>query len=179
MTDHEILIHIRAGDQQVLEKVYVQHREPFISWLKKQYNCSKEEGQEIYQVTFYIFYENVLTGKLQYLTSSIKTYLFGIGKYKILEHIRVESKKAYEIREEYFQMEEEQTFPDLDQENMIISALRTLGDPCKKLLELVYYENRSMEDIAHALNYKNPDTAKNQKYKCMQRLKKLVMTTNV
>jgi hypothetical protein len=38
----------------------------------------------------------------------------------------------------------------------------------------MYYHNCSIEDITKKFGYKNADTAKNQKYKCMQRLKKIV-----
>ena len=40
--------------------------------------------------------------------------------------------------------------------------------------ELMYYQKWSMKDIAEKFGFKNADTTKNQKYKCMQRLKKLV-----
>ena len=49
-----------------------------------------------------------------------------------------------------------------------------LGDPCHTLLDLFYYQKKSMEDITIELNYKNSDSAKNQKYKCLERLRKLV-----
>jgi RNA polymerase sigma-70 factor (ECF subfamily) len=57
---------------------------------------------------------------------------------------------------------------------LVSRCFNQLGDPCHSLLDLFYYHKNSMEEIALALNYKNPETAKNQKYKCMERLRKLV-----
>lgn len=52
-------------------------------------------------------------------------------------------------------------------------ALEMLGDPCRSLLHLYYYQNLNMEDITTLLGYKNTDTTKNQKYKCLKRLQNL------
>jgi len=52
-------------------------------------------------------------------------------------------------------------------------ALNSLGEPCKSLLEAFYIEKKSMDQIALLFGYTNADNAKNQKYKCLMRLKKL------
>ena len=52
-------------------------------------------------------------------------------------------------------------------------ALNSLGEPCKSLLEAFYMEKKSMDQIALIFGYTNADNAKNQKYKCLMRLKKL------
>jgi len=48
-----------------------------------------------------------------------------------------------------------------------------LGDACQQILRLFYFMKKSMEEITGIMGYKNADTVKNQKYKCMQRLKKV------
>ena len=53
------------------------------------------------------------------------------------------------------------------------ACLEKLGDPCKRLLLLYYKEGLSMQQIADQLGYKNSDTAKNQKCKCIVRLRNL------
>jgi predicted DNA-binding protein YlxM (UPF0122 family) len=52
-------------------------------------------------------------------------------------------------------------------------ALEGLGEPCKSIIEDFYIADLSMEEISVKFNYTNADNAKNQKYKCLQRLKKL------
>ena len=53
------------------------------------------------------------------------------------------------------------------------SALGMLGEPCKTIIEDFYIHNRSMQEICEKFGYTNADNAKTQKYKCLQRLKKL------
>ena len=52
-------------------------------------------------------------------------------------------------------------------------GLEKLGEPGRTILELYYYHGKSMEEIAELLHYKNSATAKNIKYKCLLRLKKI------
>ena len=52
-------------------------------------------------------------------------------------------------------------------------SLLSLGEPCKSLIEAYYLQKKSMTDIAGSFGYTNADNAKNQKYKCLMRLKKL------
>lgn len=58
------------------------------------------------------------------------------------------------------------------------SSLQELGEPCKTLIEDFYVQQLSMDQIAEKFGYTNSDNAKNQKYKCLQRLKKLFFDTN-
>ena len=52
-------------------------------------------------------------------------------------------------------------------------SLVDLGEPCKTLIEDFYINRLSMEEISEKFGYTNADNAKNQKYKCLQRLKRL------
>jgi len=64
-----------------------------------------------------------------------------------------------------------------DQQNrdfqLMEKALSSLGEPCKSLLEAFYLQKKNMSDIASGFGYTNSDNAKNQKYKCLMRLKKI------
>ncbi|WP_354004774.1 sigma-70 family RNA polymerase sigma factor [Olivibacter sp. 47] len=57
--------------------------------------------------------------------------------------------------------------------SMMEDALKKLGEPCKTIIEDFYIRNLTMQDICEKFGYTNTDNAKNQKYKCLQRLKKL------
>jgi hypothetical protein len=56
---------------------------------------------------------------------------------------------------------------------MMEKAMNNLGEPCKSLLEAFYIQKRNMQDIAAGFGYTNAENAKNQKYKCLVRLKRL------
>ena len=56
---------------------------------------------------------------------------------------------------------------------MMNNALNSLGEPCKGLLEGYYIHKKGMQELAQEFGYTNADNAKNQKYKCLMRLKKI------
>jgi hypothetical protein len=48
-----------------------------------------------------------------------------------------------------------------------------MGEPCKGILNAFYLENKSMTEIATHFGYTNAENAKTQKYKCLNRIRKL------
>jgi hypothetical protein len=48
-----------------------------------------------------------------------------------------------------------------------------LGEPCRGIIKDFYVDHLNMIEIADKYGYTNADNAKNQKYKCLQRLKKI------
>lgn len=177
MNGNSAISKIKEEGNEALGKIYIEYRDEFISWLIKQYRCDFETAKDIYQLAIIIFYDNVRLGKLTELRSNLKTYLFAIGKNKYYEHLKKNSKfiptedfhtesasNGEEIQEK---QEKEIQLEQLDE------SLTALGDPCKTLLKLFYYEKKSMDEITKILDYKNRETTKNQKYKCLNRLRKI------
>ena len=80
---------------------------------------------------------------------------------------------------ETFHGVEEEIIDFEDRENSFLlmkKALENLGEPCRSILEDFYIKDLNMEDIRLKFGYTNSDNAKNQKYKCLQRLKKIFFT---
>jgi RNA polymerase sigma-70 factor (ECF subfamily) len=178
MDSHSLIYNIKNKDgEKELKKVYSLYRNEFILWAMRNYTCTNEEAQDIFQQVVVIFYENIKTGRLTEITNTVKTYLFSIGKNKILELLRKRKRSMsaeisdYFIDTNIFYGEgDDYSIKELD---MVTNCLNKLGDPCKALLVHCFYHNHSMTEISDLLDYKNSDTAKNMKYKCIQRLKKL------
>lgn len=57
--------------------------------------------------------------------------------------------------------------------NRLFQYVDRLGDPCRQLL-LLWAEGHSFEEIARLMGYKDADSARQQKYKCLERLKKTI-----
>jgi RNA polymerase sigma factor (sigma-70 family) len=178
MTDDELVHLVRSGDVAGLSFVYEKYRKEFISWVRKFSGCSLEDAQEYYQATTVILYENIISMKVSTLQSSLKTYLFGIGKNLTYQHHR-KQRRLERAKAEY--MIEAQVAGDTTQAlqtehdlQLVSRCLSTIGEPCRQLLDFFYFSKKSMEEISSAMGYKNPETAKNQKYKCMERLRRLV-----
>jgi len=178
MSDAQLLHLVRSGDPSGLSFVYEKFRKEFINWVRRFGNCGIDEAGEFYQGTILIFYENVMNGKLSELQSSLKTYLFGIGKNLVMQEYR-KNMRGERLKAEYMlRAHIADTAQELAAEEadllLVHRCFERIGESCAKLLELFYFHQKSMEEISQTLGYKNPETAKNQKYKCMERLRKLV-----
>jgi RNA polymerase sigma-70 factor (ECF subfamily) len=181
MSDNQLIERIRQGGQSELALIYEQFREEFLRWIIRENQCSDDDSKDIYQLSILIFYDNVKTGKLEHLTSSIKTYLFAVGRNVAKENMR-KARRTTPINQEKWLKEylvDEQEAPIDDTVFEVArKALGELGQPCRQLIELFYYEKKSMEEISLVMSYKNAETAKNQKCKCMARLRKLFEQEN-
>lgn len=161
-----------------MRELYKLYRDPCILWLQKEFQCTEDEGVDIFQVSVVILYDNVMVGKLQTLTSSINTYLLGIAKNKALELLKAKNKEGKKVKIDawidYLRNEDEDLFMEWETKiEASTLALESMGDPCKSLLTYYYYASMRMEEITTLMGYKNADTTKNQKYKCLKRLQKL------
>lgn len=176
----KILSAHRKGEEMKLEKcveeAYNSYRSSFLGWAQKIYNLPTYYAAEVYQKTMIIFYSNIKDEKLQTLTSGLRTYIFGIGKRVISELRREDSgSDTYdEIPPEverldisYLERENKQ-----HQHQIVEAFLAKLNDKCRRILELYYFHNFSMEAIAENFNYNGVDVAKKSKYECLKRLRK-------
>lgn len=175
MSHNEILKRIRNGGQQELALIYEKYRAEFLYWIARSFPASMEDSKDIYQFAILAFYENIRSGKLQHLISSVKTYLFSIGKNIAREYLRKAGRlKALRQRPapEYVPDDHDHQHEEYLHE-AARKAVARLEEPRRKLIELYYFEKKSMAEISTLLDYKNADTAKNQKCKSMTRLRQL------
>jgi RNA polymerase sigma-70 factor (ECF subfamily) len=185
---------IRAFQQQnerVIQRFYHAHRPKFTNWLKGRFQIVAEDDcLEIYQRSFTVLYLNIKRGKLNELEATLETYLFGIGKMILKEWWR--EKK---IDQQFSDMDDKdiaanEKEPDLndlvlfgnDSNNpldpalseRLVNGLNELGEPCRTILKLYYWERNSMEAIANKTGYKNEQGAKKKKYLCLVKLREIM-----
>jgi RNA polymerase sigma factor (sigma-70 family) len=168
------IANIRAEGKEALADLYKSHRSAFLNWVTK-FGCTRDEAKDAYQAAVLALYENIVSGKLTVLNSGVKTYLFAIGRNKILEMKRATGKLlgTEGLENSLPDVPEEEGLGDPQQLKRVALCLEKLGEPCATLLKEFYYHCRSLEEIARQLDYKTTDSAKNQKYKCLARLRKL------
>jgi len=166
---------IKSDPDKSLATLYHEYQNQGVNWIISSFGLSKDEAEEVFQTSLVLLYDNVVTGKLTELTANIKTYLFAIIKNKIIHLNRCKNRfSAYDAKELLSGVIDEE-YEELSQEDLLKASksMTRLGEPCKTLLELSYYQELSMEEISNLMGYKNADTTKNLKYKCLKRLQKI------
>ncbi|MEL7426015.1 MAG: sigma-70 family RNA polymerase sigma factor [Bacteroidota bacterium] len=168
-----VLSAIRDGNESIVERIYRQHRPSFLAWARRHYPLAEEELMDVYQDAIIIMYQNVVEKKVTELRSTVSTYLFGIAKNLILKKLRQQKRTPLsldEIAEVAVAPQFMQRSDQDEQQYQMRQALNRLGKTCRQILELFYYYEFSLEVIAERLQYKNSNTVKAQKHRCMKQL---------
>ena len=175
-TDERALLEGLAGsDKKAVETIY-QENYNMVQSLIINNNGSADDAKDIFQETMIVLYEKVRSGTFE-LNCQIRTFVYSVSRRLWLKRLQQQNRYAApgDSMENVVAVEE-----DLDQHEqrntefeMMDKAINNLGEPCKSLLEAYYLQKQTMQVIAASFGYTNADNAKNQKYKCLMRLKKI------
>lgn len=172
-TDEQLLEGIRRGDTAAILQLYKMSYHSVEHFIV-QNSGSEADAQDIFQEALIVLCEKVSQPHFM-LTSSLNTLLYSICRRMWLKHLR-DSKRHLDVDDfqEFIPLEEEnEDWEAMEQQRRAMhQAMEELGSPCKELLKAYYFEHRSMQQIADLFGYTNAQNAKNQKYKCLQRLKR-------
>jgi RNA polymerase sigma factor (sigma-70 family) len=166
-----LLSALKSHDEHAIKYIYESYW-PINLKLLKLNNGDEEDAKDLYQESMLDLLEKLWSEDFV-LTCKISTYFYSICRNNWLYHTR--SKKRFiEIEDDVMPensneeiTEDEMKLPD-DEE--IKNAVMSLGDPCRSLLVGFYYDGLSMEQLALKLNYKSSKGAKQQKFRCKERL---------
>jgi len=175
LNEQALLKGLAQNDSKAVETLYKSHF-AMIQHFVTNNNGSFDDARDIFQEAMILLYEKVQLEHFA-LTCQIKTYLFSVCKNLWLKRLQQMGKYSTPLsaQEESISVEEDlDQFEKRDAAFAIMDrALNSLGEPCKSLLEGYYLNKKGMQELASQFGYTNADNAKNQKYKCLMRLKKL------
>jgi RNA polymerase sigma factor (sigma-70 family) len=178
VTDEQILewlatpTKVSAG----IESLYHQHLEGLSHFVMSN-GGSREEAADIFQEVMVTFVYNVQDGRFK-RESSIKTYLHAINRNLWFNELKRRGRAT--ARHEAYQglQDGEHALSDSlekkEARGQLMTIVDSLGETCKKILVLFYYEKKSMGEILSVLNYENEQVVRNKKYKCMKKLEELI-----
>jgi len=173
--EQDLLKGLALGDKQTIEIIYKDHYN-LIQSLILNNNGSADDAKDIFQEAMIVLYEKVRSGSFE-LNCQLKTYLYSVSKRLWLKKLSTNNhfvSTGVELEQSFPVEEEVEAHERRDAEfDMMEKAIASLGEPCKSLLEAYYLNKQNMQVIAAAFGYTNADNAKNQKYKCLVRLKKI------
>jgi len=146
---------------------------PKIKKMLLNFGASEDDAKDIFQEAILIV-SNKLEDPTFQLDAKISTYLYSVSRYVCKDHMAKKNKivsidQFHSLTEDIVEDHEakERQFERIDQ------ILNDLGEKCKQILIAYYHKKKSMKDIAKEFNYSTVGSAKNQKYKCLERAKKM------
>ncbi|MEI6140099.1 MAG: sigma-70 family RNA polymerase sigma factor [Mariniphaga sp.] len=174
--NEKIINGILSGSQMVFNELY-ENEFPKVVRLITKNSGSVDLAKDIFQDGLIILIEKVNRMELD-LMCSVVTYLYSICRLLWLEQLR-KRKKNISLDDSYSHSESDLTIIVHDTESPDIyeavnNEIEKLGKPCRQLLEGYYYRNMSWDEIASELGYKNAASARNQKYKYLEKIRSTI-----
>ena len=178
LPDDAIVAGILSNDlNDIIFYIYRQYAE-LISFNVVTMGGSLQDGEDIFQETVVTFIDLVRKGKFRG-ESSVKTFLVAVARNIWLNELK--RKKSGDQRAKIFETNrghiENDVLENLNQREkreQLLSLMDRLGDSCRKILTLFYYENLPFEEIIGKMGYETEQVARNKKYKCMRELSDLI-----
>jgi RNA polymerase sigma factor (sigma-70 family) len=174
-TDREVVLGILNNSEEALNKLYTGYFPMILQFILNN-NGDEDDAKDVYQEGIIVLYNKIKSGNFE-LSSKLKTYIYSVCRRIWLKKLSQQSKRSNDISdfEDVIAVETDvEHHEEKDQQfEKMQSTLLHLGEPCKTIIQDFYINNLSMQEICEKFGYTNADNAKTQKYKCLQRLKKL------
>lgn len=177
-------------DKNIIENIKKGRREKAIRFLYKEFpkvknliissGGTKEMAQEIFNDSLILLIEKIEHDNFK-LTSKLTTYLYGVNRFLMKNQLRKEKKNIELEWSNVIILNDDDLEYNYEKEakiQLLEKLLDKITEKCKAIIKLFYFEKQSMKQIANQLNFSSVNSAKTQKYKCLDNVSKLAKSTN-
>lgn len=178
--DSELVENLKAGQRmdESIKAIYRSHFES-LCWYVMNNSGSRQDAEDIFQEVVVNFIDMVQKDKFRG-ESTIKTFLFSLNRYTWLNELKRRGRamvreEKYERGQERVEMDTSHFIADREGKSEVLRIVGELGETCRKILLLFYYENMSMKEILDVTDYETEQVVRNKKYKCLKQLEQMIM----
>lgn len=177
--DSELVANLRSRQRmdETIRAIYRNHFDS-LSWYVMNNSGSRQDAEDVFQEMMVNFIDLVQKDKFRG-ESTVKTFLFSLNRHIWLNELKRRGRAL--AREEKFEKGQDRVeadtghmIADRESRQQVIKLVEELGDTCKKILLLFYYENLSMREILETMHYENEQVVRNKKYKCLKQLEQML-----
>ncbi|HEY6502981.1 MAG TPA: sigma-70 family RNA polymerase sigma factor [Chitinophagaceae bacterium] len=179
LSDEELVASLRSGKQvnDAIKSIYRTYFES-LSWHVINNSGSSQDAEDVFQEVVVNFIDLVQKDKFRG-ESTIKTFLFSLNRHIWLNELKrrgraLAREERYEKEHEKAGMDVSQLIADRETKEQLVNLVTQLGETCRKILLLFYYNNLSIKEILESLDYENEQVVRNKKYKCLKQLEQMI-----
>lgn len=174
-SDQELVIAIKSGKDldKALDFIYRNYFR-MLQTIILNNSGNEEDAQDIIQEALVAFLDMVRNDRYR-AEASVKSMLYTVTRNLWLTELR--RRGSAEKRDVYFGGQKDNIEKDVTDQiayreglKLVAEVFESLGETCKKILTLFYFENYSMKEILEEVNYENEQVLRNKKYKCQKEL---------
>ena len=177
-SDESLLKRIAGGDRLAMQALYGRHQVRAFRYLVRMVRNEASAEDLISEVFLDVWRQaGAFEGR-----SSVSTWILGIARYKALSQVRKRSEA--ELDEGYAeQIIDDADTPEIglqkkDKGALIRKCLLALTPEHREIIDLVYYHEKSIEEIAHLLSIP-PNTVKTRMFYARQKLSEVLKQAGI
>ncbi|MHC6201040.1 RNA polymerase sigma factor [Elizabethkingia miricola] len=175
MNNHILLSRLKAEDNSSFRELY-QYCFPVVSGYIVQNTGTIEDAEDIFQEAVIVLLQKIRQPDFV-LSSSLKTYIYAVSKNLWLKRLRDNKTKNTDnysyFMEDYMETNSTGSETEVPGEEKVRNWLRQITIHCQKILKALFFHKIPMDILMVKMGWKNKHTASNQKYKCIQQIKKV------
>jgi RNA polymerase sigma factor (sigma-70 family) len=174
--DAKLLDALRNGDENALIELFHKNRRPVASLVIRSHG-TEDDVEDVLQEALVVLWERVRSGSFEY-QAKLGTFVYATAKNIWLRRL-ARQRRELPSDDSAFEVPDGDATPleEMEENERVLAvqqAMEKIGNPCRDLLVLYYWEEQTMEEIALKLGFANADTAKSKKYQCKKALEKLI-----
>ncbi|MBC8343532.1 MAG: sigma-70 family RNA polymerase sigma factor [Bacteroidetes bacterium] len=169
--DDQIILDLETEDENLNNKAFkylYKHVYPLVYSFIRQRSGTKREADDTFQEAMIVLYENIKKKKFRG-EARVSTYLYATVRNIWFSKLK-KSKRMVHV-EDMTMIENEDAKSNANEKfALIMQVLDEMGESCKTILKKYYFDHCSMNEIKIKMGFSSEESAKTQKYKCMQKL---------
>lgn len=170
---------------EIVHRNFEGMKQPFVNFLRKNFKIDYDDIMDIYVNVWIDVRENIRNGKTERV-KNWRSYIFNLGwkqackfatRTRHIPSFDDENFDREEFEKEYTKQQEAEKsiYNDPDLKAVLAAELSYIPNPCNNILKMYYFDDRSMKDIADAMNYSNARSANVVRNRCLERIKQRVL----
>ncbi|SHK94410.1 RNA polymerase sigma factor, sigma-70 family [Chitinophaga jiangningensis] len=164
----ELSVQLTQGNGKAYTDLY-QHSFPAICHYIQQNSGNEQDAEDIFQEALLVLLEKINNPDFR-LTASLNTFLFAVARNLWLKELRNRSRIS---NTDIPDVPEEHMEPAKPYQHSLSGWWSKMTGFCQQVLSAIFLHNTPMQALMLKMGWKNKHTAAQQKYKCLQQIKKL------
>ncbi len=179
--ESELVAGLRSGDRQILTWLYKRNY-PMVRAFVLANSGTENDAKDVFQEGMTAIWNNIF--RQQYVSiegKGLEGYLTRVCRYRWLERTKSAAfRYSKPLSPELEPGVQDNSLLQLirnEEIHLAYTSMAQLGEKCRRILQLFYFHQRSMEEIAAEMDL-TAESAKNQKYRCLKQLRERYLTAN-
>ena len=163
-------------EKRLLKELYA-HREKCVNLLLGRTNCDRDTAENVFIEAVFTYRKKIAENTLPDRKIYVSNYLYGIchnlwlKNYASEKRMRDAAGDVARYFYEYLPDHINEINASVYQENLLTviqDSLRSMGEKCRSIIRMFYYEEKSMTEIAEIMRFKTSVVATTVKYRCFK-----------